>query len=76
MTEQEPEIIKKYMSGQELGNPNPPSLIGEPHQGHKADADSWTRTKNKRYLKKRARQLILQGSTDRGLFAIIATRRQ
>lgn len=60
------------LSGQDIGNPNPPSLIAAPHEGHKADADAWTRTKNKNYKKKRARQLINNGSTDKALYAIIA----
>lgn len=63
------------ISGQDLGNPNPPSLIAEQHEGHKADAESWRRTKDRRYLKKRARQLINKGSSDRDLLAIVATRR-
>lgn len=73
MTE-ETEIIART-SGQDLGNPNPPSLIAEPHEGHKSDAESWRRTKDKRYLKKRARQLINKGSDDKDLKAIIQTRR-
>lgn len=70
----EKEIIVRQ-SGQDIGNPNPPAFIAIPHEGHKADSDAWTRTKDKRYLKKRARQLINNGSTDKSLYAIIASRR-
>ncbi len=64
------------VSGQDLGNPNPPSLAEVPHEGHKADTEAWTRTKNKRYLKKRAQQLINKGSTDKALIHIVSSRRQ
>ena len=63
------------LSGQDIGNPNPPSIINAPHEGHKADADSWLRTKNKRYLKKRAWQLLNNGSTDKTLMALVSSRR-
>ena len=63
------------IAGQDIGNLNPPSLIEEPHEGHKADSESWRRTKNRNYLKKRARQLINKGSTDKGLLAIVTSRR-
>jgi hypothetical protein len=72
--EEEKEVIKR-VSGQDIGNPNPPSWMEIPHEGHKADAESWTRTKNKRYLKKRAQQLINIGKGDKALEAIVATRR-
>lgn len=77
MTEQQEELIPvARLSGQDIGNPNPPSLIEVPHEGHKADVDSWKRTKNKRYLKKRAQQLITLGSDDKSLKAMIRSRRQ
>lgn len=76
MVEQKEKDIPIRFSGQDLGNPNPPSLMEIPHEGHKSDTESWTRTKNKKYLKKRVRQLITGGSTDRGLFEIIRSRRQ
>ena len=64
---------KRY-AGQDIGNPNPPSLMEVPHEGHKADADAWTRTKNKNYLKKRAWQLIKKGQGNKSLEAIVANR--
>lgn len=67
---------KMRLSGQDIGNPNPPSLNLPPHEGHKADPDSWVRTKNKNYLKKRAWQIIKKGSQDKTLLSIVATRRQ
>lgn len=63
------------ISGQDIGNPNPPSIIAESHEGHKSDSESWRRTRNRNYLKKRARQLINKGSADKNLLAIIAPRR-
>lgn len=68
-------MVVRKTSGQELGNPSPPSLKEVPHEGHKSDSDSWKRTKNRNYLKKRARQLITKGSTDKSLLAIVASRR-
>lgn len=70
----EPTIVRRK-SGQDIGNPNPPSLIEVPHEGHKSDSDSWRRTKDRDYLKKRARQLINNGADDKDLFRIIAPRR-
>ena len=58
-----------------IGNPNPPSLIEVPHEGHKADSESWKRTKNKKYLKKRAQQLLNTGSDDKSLLNIVRARR-
>ncbi len=76
MTEQEQEeVIIPRVSGQDIGNPNPPSWIEVPHEGHKSDTDSWTRTKNKNYLKKRAQQLINIGKGDKALEAIGRSRR-
>lgn len=72
----EEEVKKVRISGQDIGNPNPPSKIEVPHEGHKADADAWTRTKDKNYLKKMARQKINNGIEDKALYAIIAPRRQ
>ena len=68
------ESLEKRESGQDIGNPTPPSFIMPPREGHKADADAWTRTKDKRYLKKMAKQLILKGNTDKGLYAILTSR--
>lgn len=67
-------IIPQRISGQDIGNPNAPSVISIPHEGHRADAEAWTRTKNHRYLKKMARQRINKGSEDKGLYAIIQPR--
>lgn len=76
MTEQsESQTNPIRLPGQELGNPNPPSLMEVPHEGHKADSEAWTRTKNKRYLKKRAQQLINKGSDDKALKALVSSRR-
>ncbi len=66
---------QKRISGQDLGNPNPPSITEVPHEGHKADSDSWRRTRNKDYLKKRSRQLITKGSTDKALLDIVRPKR-
>ena len=66
---------EKRISGQDIGNPNPPSWMEVPHEGHKADNESWRRTSNKNYLKKRARQLITKGSTDKMLLEIVRPRR-
>lgn len=71
----EEEIIPRK-SGQDIGNPNPPSLIESPHEGHKADADAWLRTKNLAYKKKIAKQHLLKDSTDKSLLAIVRSRRQ
>lgn len=68
--------LSKRVAGQDIGNLNPPATIAIPHEGHKADADAWTRTKDKNYLKKMARQRINNGSEDKALYAIIAPRRQ
>lgn len=76
MVEQQEEIIPLRISGQDIFNPNPPSIMEVAHEGHKSDPDSWRRTKDKRYLKKRARQLITAGSDDKGLWSIIRSRRQ
>lgn len=76
MTEQEQEeIIIPRVAGQDIGNMNPPSWMEVPHEGHKADAESWTRTKNKNYLKKRAQQLTNIGKGDKSTEAILRTRR-
>ena len=40
------EVIAPRLSGQDIGNPNPPSFELPKHEGHKADADAWTRTKD------------------------------
>lgn len=74
--EQQEELIPvARFSGQDIQNPNPPSLIEVPHEGHKADAESWKRTKNKNYLKKRATQLLNIGSDDKSLKSILLSRR-
>jgi hypothetical protein len=76
MTEQKAEeIIPRRYSGQDIGNPNPPSLIEVPHEGHKADSESWMRTSNKQYFKKRAKQMVDKGSTDRKFLDVLTSRR-
>ena len=72
-TEESP--IVHRISGQDIGNPMPPTIITAPHEGHKADADSWLRTRDRRYLKKQARQRITAGSTDKSLYQILVSRR-
>lgn len=53
---QEPEFIPRT-PGQDLGNPHQVFLVPEtPHIGHRADADAWTRSKNKVYKRKIAAQ--------------------
>ena len=74
ITEQE-EVISRT-SGQDIGNPNPPSFNLPAHEGHKADSDAWTRTKDRRYLKKRAKQAVDKGSQDKGLQNLLVSRRQ
>jgi len=71
----EVEVIPRT-SGQDIGNPNPPSFIAPAHEGHKADSDAWTRTKDKRYLRKRAKQSVDKGSTDKYLMNLLVSRRQ
>jgi len=74
ITETEEIIIRT--SGQDIGNPNPPSFELPKHEGHKSDAESWTRTKDRRYLKKRAKQAVDKGSTDKGLMNLLASHRR
>lgn len=71
----ETEVVIPRTSGQDIGNPNPPSFVLPAHEGHKSDADSWTRTKDKRYLKKMAKQLVDKGSDDKGLMRLLVARR-
>ncbi len=73
---EETEKVIARTSGQDIGNPNPPSFIMPAHEGHKADADSWLRTKNRKYLKKRARQMVNNGSTDKSILSLLISRRQ
>jgi hypothetical protein len=67
-------IIPRRVSGQDIGNPIPPSIILIPHEGHKADADSWTRTKNVDYKKKMAKQRIIKGATDKWMENLLVAR--
>ncbi len=62
------------VAGQDIGNVAPPAYIGVAHEGHKADPDSWIRTKDMQYKKKQARQRILKGATDRWMFDLINPR--
>jgi hypothetical protein len=62
------------ISGQDIGNPAPPAIIEVPHEGHKADADAWTRTKNIRYKKKQAKQRIIAGKGDKWMEALLVAK--
>lgn len=64
-------IIRHHVSGQSIGNPNPPSFTMPPNEGHKADADSWMRTKDIRYKKKMAKQRVIKGATDRWMLSLL-----
>lgn len=59
------EVRISRVSGQDIGNLMPPSIIAIPFAGHKADADSWVRTKNINYKKKVAKQRLSKGATDK-----------
>jgi hypothetical protein len=73
MTEEEV-VIHRRSPGQDIGNPMPPSLIAIPHEGHKADTDSWKRTKDVRYKKKMAKQRIIAGEQDKWMESLLVAR--
>jgi hypothetical protein len=60
--------------GQDIGNLMPPSIITVPHEGHKADTDAWTRTKDHRYRNKQAKQRIDAGKGDKWMESLLVAR--
>lgn len=58
---QEPEFIPRK-PGQDFGNPHQIFLVPEnPHVGHRADADAWSRSKKLTYKRKIAAQRKAKG---------------